>query len=887
MDEFREQGPLGNPLDVLGAGARGFARGLTGKDKKSYEEVATEDFGMSKGVPTSVAGFVGDVALDPTTYLTLGTGTAAKAGGQTVKIGRGAARGGQSAGKVLTREAAEELLEQGSEVATKNLIDQLGTSAPIFTNRRARAAVRKDAVDAAKASAKASGTRITKKELKTISDDALQSAANTEARDVAELAVEQQDLIKALGRNKAVELKFMGQKIGSSTAAYKPIRVASDVIGESRFGQRAAKMFRTDATISNKIRAIERAFSNVSASRFESDIKTIRDQFGKTDLGRAFQSQRKQVSHAMEVGPAAAGIDGSPKMMQMYDTAKDWFQKIADDEVATGALDPDELVDNYLYHVYQQKPRAKFGKIKPGVKKFPTLQAAKDAGVRPVEDIADIIAHRLAKSHRVVSRYDFHQNIAKQFGMEIGSGSVKDKAFRKLTESGHLVSGKKVSSIMPEGTYFDVEVGDALKQLDEFWTSEDNITHFGKMYDGLQAKLKFMMTAPNPGFHIRNLMGDVFVNMLDGVVDPRVYNSAMDIILDERNIKKFTGTVKIGKKKFTGQDIMALYEGQGLKSGYFHADTGLVPTPGRGVISGASARIRSASELREDWTRMAHFIDAMKKEAGTVKGAKMSTERLASGAAARVKKYNFDYQDLTPFEKKVMRRAVPFYTFMRKNIPLQLESLFTRPGRMAMYPKGLRAMQNMIGEEQSEDPFPGFADVLPDWIREFPSVQTQAASSSKPSIFMQPDLPVNQLQDWFGGFMNDEGDFTASGGAKQAAFEGVGSISPLVNIGLEYSTGNDIQTGAPLKETALKDIILNQIPSWGTGRAVLTPDEKQGEQMVPLAGQQIPERLLNWITGQGVRVNTPTRQQSQLRKDEDIIAAILAALRAKELAEAE
>lgn len=48
-------------------------------------------------------------------------------------------------------------------------------------------------------------------------------------------------------------------------------------------------------------------------------------------------------------------------------------------------------------------------------------------------------------------------------------------------------------------------------------------------------------------------------------------------------------------------------------------------------------------------------------------------------AARQIDKYHFNYGDLTPFERKVMKRAVPFYTFARKNLPLQMETLATRP----------------------------------------------------------------------------------------------------------------------------------------------------------------------------------------------------------------
>lgn len=49
-------------------------------------------------------------------------------------------------------------------------------------------------------------------------------------------------------------------------------------------------------------------------------------------------------------------------------------------------------------------------------------------------------------------------------------------------------------------------------------------------------------------------------------------------------------------------------------------------------------------------------------------------------AARQIDKYHFNYGDLTPFERHWMRRAVPFYTFAMKNLPLQMETLASRPG---------------------------------------------------------------------------------------------------------------------------------------------------------------------------------------------------------------
>lgn len=54
----------------------------------------------------------------------------------------------------------------------------------------------------------------------------------------------------------------------------------------------------------------------------------------------------------------------------------------------------------------------------------------------------------------------------------------------------------------------------------------------------------------------------------------------------------------------------------------------------------------------------------------------------ADSAADMINKFHFDYSQhgTTPFERNVMKRAMPFYRFSRGNLPLQLETLATRPG---------------------------------------------------------------------------------------------------------------------------------------------------------------------------------------------------------------
>jgi hypothetical protein len=74
----------------------------------------------------------------------------------------------------------------------------------------------------------------------------------------------------------------------------------------------------------------------------------------------------------------------------------------------------------------------------------------------------------------------------------------------------------------------------------------------------------------------------------------------------------------------------------------------------------------------EDNARIAHFIDRLRKG------------DTAEAAAMSVKKYLFDYGDLTDIERNVLNRVFFFYSWTRKNLPLQLHSLVTTPWKFGI-----------------------------------------------------------------------------------------------------------------------------------------------------------------------------------------------------------
>jgi len=254
------------------------------------------------------------------------------------------------------------------------------------------------------------------------------------------------------------------------------------------------------------------------------------------------------------------------------------------------------------------------------------------------------------------------------------------------------------------------------------------------------------------------------------------------------------------------------------------------------------------AEHREDWTRLAHFIDVLKKEGGGVKDV-VDLKAVAKKAGEKVRHFNIDYADLTPFERRFMKRVVPFYTWMRKNIPLQLETLALDPGKISTIPKGLRALQGITGAQPSDEQIYGL-DVVPKWLREMAGVRIAGEGVGRNQTYWNPSIiPFTDIGQYF------------SGGVEGTARKLLGSTTPLLRSPIEYATGQKIDTGAPMGDTPTY-ISQNVLPP------SLTPLNaiRQGKVESTDIGKLLGLSLYN--VG-------PQQQLGELRRQQDIVQAIL------------
>jgi len=172
----------------------------------------------------------------------------------------------------------------------------------------------------------------------------------------------------------------------------------------------------------------------------------------------------------------------------------------------------------------------------------------------------------------------------------------------------------------------------------------------------------------------------------------------------------------------------------------------------------------------------------------------MSDEELFAElqAAASVKKYLFDYEDLTPFERDVMKSVIPFYTWMRKNIPLQIESMFTKPmfGKKGLWYMAIPKIKNNL-EQMSAD----FEEVhTPDYFEDMYAIRLPIKREGK-ATYLNPNLPFQDLN-------------------RMTYRDVIGSLSPAFRLPYELAAGTkgysyffdrpiETRTGAPDPLTGL------------------------------------------------------------------------------------
>jgi len=189
----------------------------------------------------------------------------------------------------------------------------------------------------------------------------------------------------------------------------------------------------------------------------------------------------------------------------------------------------------------------------------------------------------------------------------------------------------------------------------------------------------------SPFFHMRNFISSSSQNYLADI-NPARFKDGFRVLLPTTP----DGAKILGRTKKAWNELFNRY---GITGGSFVGQqTGKTGIP---VVEKVFKFNRWIGGHIEEHQRASLFMDGIKKGMKPLEAAK------------RVKKFHFDYYELTDFERKVAKRFFPFWSWTRKNIPLQLEMIVKAPKKYKYLAQLKRAV---IGGPENE--------YNPDWWKE-------------------------------------------------------------------------------------------------------------------------------------------------------------------------
>jgi hypothetical protein len=148
------------------------------------------------------------------------------------------------------------------------------------------------------------------------------------------------------------------------------------------------------------------------------------------------------------------------------------------------------------------------------------------------------------------------------------------------------------------------------------------------------------------------------------------------------------------------------------------------------LTNGYQRRMNNMAQSSELVLRFGTYIDSIKKLDDPIY------------ALDRVNLLHFDYADLSEAEESI-RRLVPFYTWTRHNVPLQLRAMVLEPGKMK---KWMYAQQELrAAMEDDEDSW--YEQMLPEYLQEVGGFVSRLQTPVGPIAFgsRMPYDDVNRL----------------------------------------------------------------------------------------------------------------------------------------------
>jgi hypothetical protein len=399
-------------------------------------------------------------------------------------------------------------------------------------------------------------------------------------------------------------------------------------------------------------------------------------------------------------------------------------------------------------------------------KEFDTIEQRLKAGVGAETDIMKIMKNRVEQSGKNAAHTDFMDTIARQFGEAVDEADPVRHFESTITDS----SGQRYR--LPEGVTEDV------KRIERMFSSPEEIKMFSKNVGKLTQIWKSQATA-TPGFFMRNAQSNYFLASAHGMGDMEKWKDAWGII---RGTTDDAAKLTLGGKTYTVGELRALANEHGVLNGGQMSElfdesqnmSALRSMLSGGAKKGYAAKIHEANGIVENHGRMAVFLQALDRG---------SDEKLAAKMVDKVL-YSYDKADLTGAEQ-AMKNVIPFYTWLRRNLPAQVEVMLKDPKRISVFAKA----QNE-GDEATDRTTAW--NEMPKYMQDMGAIPIPLPNGKK--AYINPNFgwqDLNKLEDLTS---------LAKGDFQPLNDDVLASFSPFIKTPAELAFDRDAFFGTPIKD---------------------------------------------------------------------------------------
>jgi hypothetical protein len=218
-------------------------------------------------------------------------------------------------------------------------------------------------------------------------------------------------------------------------------------------------------------------------------------------------------------------------------------------------------------------------------------------------------------------------------------------------------------------------------------------------------------------------------------------------------------------------------------------------------VEAAQRMATHATETTENLHRTAAFLQGLKQFNG---------DPYAARSFAMVR--HGDYLDLTDFEHRTMKTLVPFYKWIRTNMPFQLRQLMENPAKQLATVKAGDALMRAVGLDPDEE-----KRLMPDWMKE--TFKIPIPKGDDATVYLTLDLPMSDL-------------FTGTN-------EYISMFLPTVRPFIENAVGKSFFTGEEIKGDLVPLAAWAQVPVIRELLAPMTQTDGQGRLMVSDRAQNL------------------------------------------------